>query len=66
MRRKKTSDLTETLLETAEDMQRVGVMDAATGARIRRRHLEALVGGITEENRHEVVDFGAPVGREFW
>jgi antitoxin MazE len=26
--------------------------------------LEALVAGITPENRHEEVDFGIPVGRE--
>ena len=25
-----------------------------------------LVAGITDANRHEPVDFGAPVGREVW
>jgi antitoxin MazE len=28
--------------------------------------LEWLLEGITPENRHGEVDFGAPVGREFW
>jgi antitoxin MazE len=28
--------------------------------------LTALVDGITEENRHDAVDFGPPVGREAW
>ena len=26
--------------------------------------IEALVAGITDENRHEEIDFGAPVGNE--
>jgi antitoxin MazE len=25
-----------------------------------------LVAGITDDNRHEATDFGAPVGREIW
>lgn len=28
--------------------------------------LAALVDGITDTNRHDPVDFGAPVGREAW
>ena len=28
--------------------------------------IEQLVAGITEENRHDLVDTGAPKGREFW
>lgn len=28
--------------------------------------LTALVDGITDENRHDAIDFGAPVGRETW
>jgi len=28
--------------------------------------LEELVGGITDENRHEETDFGEPMGREVW
>ena len=28
--------------------------------------LEQLVAGITDENRHEEVEFGAPVGKERW
>ena len=31
-----------------------------------RYELAALVGGITDENRHDPVDMGAPVGREVW
>ncbi len=28
--------------------------------------LAALIAGITDENRHEAIDAGPPVGREFW
>jgi len=28
--------------------------------------LDALLAGITDENRHAAVDFGKPVGRETW
>ncbi len=28
--------------------------------------IEVLVGGITDENRHDSVDMGNPVGREAW
>jgi antitoxin MazE len=31
-----------------------------------RYDIEALVGGITEENRHAPVDMGRAVGREVW
>ena len=31
-----------------------------------RCDIEALVHGITDENRHEPVDMGAPAGREAW
>ena len=31
-----------------------------------RSRLETVVDGITEDNRHGEVDFGAPVGRETW
>ena len=28
--------------------------------------LNELVAGITDDNRHDVIDFGEPVGREAW
>jgi antitoxin MazE len=28
--------------------------------------LDALIEGITDENRHDPVDMGKPVGREVW
>jgi len=31
-----------------------------------RYDLAALVAGITDDNRHDPVDTGAPVGRESW
>lgn len=31
-----------------------------------RYDLQALVAGITDENRHEAVEMGRPVGREVW
>src|SRR5262249_23360564 len=39
MTTKKPSPLTKALLETADDMRRVSVMDAATHAKITLRHL---------------------------
>src|SRR5260370_14015868 len=38
-RKKRPSRLTTALLETADDMRRAGVMDAATHAKITLRHL---------------------------
>lgn len=32
----------------------------------REYSLEELLAGMTQENRHDLVDFGAPVGREEW
>jgi hypothetical protein len=29
-------------------------------------YLAALIDRITDENRHELIDSGPPVGREFW
>lgn len=31
-----------------------------------REQLDRMVAGITDENRHEEVDWGPPVGREAW
>ena len=34
--------------------------------RLRRYSIEELVAGITDDNRHGEIDFGAPVGKEVW
>jgi antitoxin MazE len=34
--------------------------------RRRRYTIEELVDGITDDNIHEEIDFGPPVGNEFW
>lgn len=34
--------------------------------RQKTENIEALVAGITEENRHDEIDFGPPVGEEIW
>ena len=31
-----------------------------------RYDIDALIAGITDENRHDPVDMGKPVGREVW
>ena len=31
-----------------------------------RYDLAALIAGITDDNRHDLVDTGKPVGNEFW
>lgn len=33
---------------------------------VNRHDINQLVAGITPENRHDLMDFGAPVGREAW
>ncbi len=38
-RKKKTSRLTKALLETADDMRRVGILDAASHEKVTLRHL---------------------------
>ena len=50
MTTKKThsSRLTRALLETADDMRRAGVMDAATHAKITLRHFSDKANGIAE------------------
>lgn len=34
--------------------------------RVPKITLDSLVAGITPENRHEEIDMGGPVGREYW
>jgi putative transcriptional regulator len=48
MRQMQPSRLTEALLETADDMQRVGVMDAATHEKITLRLLGSKAGAVAE------------------
>jgi putative transcriptional regulator len=48
MTRTTPSRLTTALLETADDMRRVGVMDAATHGKITLRHLGERAGGAPE------------------
>src|SRR5216684_4260051 len=43
-RNKKTSRLTKALLETADDMRRVGILDAASHEQITLRHLGGKAG----------------------
>jgi len=35
-------------------------------ARPEKLDIQALVDGITEQNRHEETDWGPPVGKEYW
>jgi hypothetical protein len=73
MRKMHSGRLTKALLETADDMQRVGILDAATHQRITLRHteerrvryrLDELLAGITPENLPDTGFDDAPVGRE--
>ena len=66
--------LTKALLETAGDMRRVGILDAATHQSITlsvtekerrgRRRLDELLAGITPENLPEASFDDRPVGEE--
>ena len=47
-RKKKNSRLTKALLETADDMRRVGVVDAAAHEKITLRHLGGKAGVVTK------------------
>lgn len=49
-------------VEVREENGRI-VIEAARPAKL---DLAALIEGITPENRHEEIDWGPPVGREFW
>ena len=43
------------------------VIEIARPRRRKRRYaLDALVAGITPDNRHEAIDWGPPVGNEVW
>jgi antitoxin MazE len=43
------------------------VIEIARPQRRKRRYtLDELVAGITPHNRHEVIDWGPPVGNEVW
>lgn len=42
------------------------LMAEDAGVMPRTSNLETLCSGITDENRHEEVDFAGPVGREEW
>jgi antitoxin MazE len=42
------------------------VVKVAKPKKGRRYNLEHLINGITEENRHSEVDWGAAVGNEIW
>ncbi len=35
-------------------------------ARPEKLDIQALIDGITEQNRHEETDWGPPVGKEYW
>lgn len=37
-----------------------------TPTRYVKYDLEELIAGITEENKHDLVDWGEPVGKEIW
>jgi putative transcriptional regulator len=47
-KRKQPSRLTKTLLETADDMRRAGIMDDMTHAKITLRHLGETASPVTE------------------
>ena len=48
------------------DMRIEGNSLIITPAKRRRYTLEELVEGITPENRHDEIDAGPAVGKEFW
>lgn len=53
-RRTKPTRLTRALLETADDMRRVGVLDAAGHARITLRHLGTEMGTVEQLTGDEI------------
>jgi antitoxin MazE len=50
-------------VEVREEDGRVVIEKARTPQELT---LEELLAGITPDNLHEEIDWGAPVGREFW
>lgn len=53
-------------LEQPVDVREEGGRIVIEPLRPTRYDIESLVAGITDENRHEPVDLGRPVGREAW
>jgi antitoxin MazE len=50
-------------VEVREEAGRVVIEKARPAAELT---LEELLAGITPDNLHEEIDWGAPVGKEFW
>jgi antitoxin MazE len=53
-------------LDQAVDVREEGGRIVIERLRPLRYDIEALVAGITNENRHEPVDVGKPAGQEAW
>lgn len=53
---------TDDPVDVREENGRIVIEKAAP----KKLDIQALIDGITDENRHEVTDWGPPVGKEFW
>ena len=53
-------------LDQPDDVREEGGRIIIEPLRLARYDLDALVVGITDENRHDPVDTGGPVGGEIW
>ena len=53
-------------LDQPVDVREEGGWIVIEAVRPARYDIESLVGGITDENRHEAIDMGDAVGREAW
>jgi antitoxin MazE len=53
-------------LDQPVDVREEGGRIVIEPLRSTRYDIDALINGITDENRHEPVDMGMPVGREIW
>ena len=53
-------------LDQELDIREEGGVVILTPARYVKYDLDDLIAGITEENKHDLVDWGEPVGKEVW
>jgi antitoxin MazE len=53
-------------LDQPVDVREEGGRIVIEPLRLARYDIEALVAGITDENRHDPIEMGKPVGQEVW
>lgn len=56
----------ESVVDIREEQGRIVIEPVRETVRERKYSLDELLSQITDENRHDELDFGKPVGKETW